>query len=57
VKAVRMCLEDVRDVHIDIVERDQISHVEDNILFHIYFHRQLRSEDIVDDDKDQPVKG
>jgi hypothetical protein len=47
--------ENVRNINLDIIERDQISHVEDDILFYIYFHRRFRSENIVDEGKDQSV--
>jgi hypothetical protein len=33
-----------------------MSYVEDDILFHVYLHRRLRSDDIIDNDKDQSVK-
>jgi hypothetical protein len=34
-----------------------MSHVENDILLYICLHRRLRSEDVVDEGKDQLVKG
>jgi hypothetical protein len=48
--------EDVRDVDLDIVERYQMPYVEEGMLFHVSLNHRLRSEDIIDDDRDQSVK-
>jgi hypothetical protein len=49
--------ENVRNVDLDVIERDEMTHVEDDILFHVCLDRRLRSENVVNEGKDQTVKG
>jgi hypothetical protein len=45
-------VEDACDVNLNIVEGDQISHVENDILLHLCLHRRLGGVNIIDEGKD-----